>query len=184
VDALTQLDVLVPTFDKVAAGTKVDQLDGQTPCAEWKVRDLFGHLLGGATIFAAMVRGDEPPSDVPSAEDRDLSSATRAAAAELDAAFRQAGALERIVPTPFGEMPGETFARLLAFDLLVHTWDLATATGQDLSVPAEVVAEVDAFARAAIAPEMRGPGTFGPELEPAPGATPLERLVAFAGRTV
>lgn len=41
---------------------------------------------------------------------------TGAAVAEVDAAFRTPGALQRILPTPFGEMPGETFARLLAFD--------------------------------------------------------------------
>ena len=56
-------------------------------------------------------------------------------------------------------MPGSTFARLVAFDGLIHGWDLATSTQQEWDPPEDVVAEVDAFARQAIAPEMRD-GTF------------------------
>lgn len=89
---------------------------------------------------------------------------------------------QQLAATPFGDMPGDTFARLLAFDLLMHSWDLATATGKPLNVPDEVVAEVDGFARAALTPELRGPETFGPEVEPSRNASPLDRLVAFSGR--
>ena len=181
-DALAQFDVIVPTFQKLAAATAQDQLDVQTPCEEWKVRDLFGHIIVGATTFAAAVRGDEPPADVSVGVDEAMTATANAALVDIDDAFRQPGALERDVVTPFGEMPGDTFARLLAFDLLMHSWDLATSTGQPLVVPDDVVAEVDGFARAALAPEMRGPGTFGPEVEPAPDASRIERLVAFSGR--
>ncbi len=181
-DALAQFDVIVPTFQKLAAGTAQDQLDVQTPCEEWKVRDLFGHIIVGATTFAAVVRGEEPPADVPTGADDAMTSTANAALVDIDDAFRSPGALGRDLVTPFGEMPGDTFARLLAFDLLMHSWDLATATGQPLAVPDDVVAEVDGFARAALAPEMRGPGTFGPEVEPSSDASPLERLVAFSGR--
>lgn len=181
-EVLAQLDVLVPTFQRLCAGTSPQQLDDRTPCSEWAVRDLFAHLRGGATMFAAAVRGQEgvEPGPVP---DESVASATSAAAGDLDAAFREPGALERTVETPFGPMPGEVFARLLAFDLLMHTWDLATATGQPLDVPDDVVAAADGFARQAITPELRVPGVFGAEVEAPPGATDLERLVAFSGRT-
>ena len=52
-------------------------------------------------------------------------------------------------------MPGSTFSRLVAFDGLIHGWGLATSTQQEWDPPEDVVAEVDAFARQAIAPEMR-----------------------------
>jgi len=181
-DPLAQFDVLVPAFQQLAAATTPEQLDTQTPCEEWKVRDLFGHLIVGATTFAAVVRGDEPPGDVATGPDAVMAAKAQAAVADVDSAFRTPGALERTVATPFGEMPGETFARLLAFDLLMHTWDLATATGRPLEVPEAVVAEVDGFARAAIAPELRGPATFGPELDASSDASTLDNLVAFSGR--
>ena len=181
-DALAQFDVIVPTLQELAAGTSRDQLDATTPCDGWRVRDLFGHLIVGATTFAAVVRGDEPPAEVPLGPDEIMTATTKAAAADIDEAFRTPGALERTIATPFGEMPGDTFARLLAFDMLMHSWDLATATGRSVDVPDAVVAEVDAFARAAVTPDLRRPGTFGPEVEPEPGASALERLVAFSGR--
>ena len=83
-----------------------------------------------------------------------------------------------------GTMPGETFARLVAFDGLVHGWDLATATGQAYDVPDDVVAAVDEFARAALSAEMRDGDTFKAETNPSAGASRLERLVAFSGRMV
>lgn len=182
-DALAQFDVLVPTFQRLAATTSAQQLDRQTPCEKWKVRDLLGHIIVGGTTFAAAVRGDEDPGVVKTGPDAVVAAEANAALTDINGAFRTPGALEKTVATPFGDMPGDTFARLLAFDLLMHCWDLATATGRPLVVPDEVVTEVDGFARAALAPELRGPETFGPEVAPAPDASPLERLVAFSGRT-
>jgi uncharacterized protein (TIGR03086 family) len=133
--------------------------------------------------LAAVVRGEEPPGDLTAGPDPVMAAKASAAVADIDGAFRTPGALEKTVTTPFGDMPGETFARLLAFDLLMHSWDLATATGRQLDVPAELVAEIDGFARAAVTPDLRGPETFGPEAEASGAASALDRLVAFSGRT-
>lgn len=181
-EPLEQFDVVVPVFQKLAAATSPAQLDDRTPCSEWAMRDLFDHLITGGTTFAALVRGDEPPVPAKPTDDA-MAAAASAAVADVDAAFRQPGAMERIVPTPFGDLPGEVFARLLAFDLLMHTWDLARTTDQDVPVPDEVVLDVDAFARQALTADLRGPGTFGPEVEAPAGASPIDRLAAFSGRT-
>jgi uncharacterized protein (TIGR03086 family) len=180
-DPLSQFDVIVPGLQKLGLGTGLDQLDAPTPCEQWAVRDLFAHLIGGATTFAAVIRGEQPPT-VPQPGDDALAATANAALVDVDGAFRTPGVMERTIGTPFGEMPGETFARLLAFDMLMHSWDLATATGQPLTVPDDIVAEVDAFARAAITDDLRGPDSFGPPAESADGAGRLERLVAFSGR--
>jgi uncharacterized protein (TIGR03086 family) len=95
---------------------------------------------------------------------------------------QSAGALDRMIPSPFGEMSGDTFARLVAFDGLVHGWDLAMATGQVWTPPTEVVEAVEAFALAAIAPEMRDGETFKEAVAVSKQATALERVVAFSGR--
>jgi len=39
--------------------------------------------------------------------------------------------LEKIVETPFGEMPGGQFIMVPITDMVVHAWDLAKATGQN-----------------------------------------------------
>ena len=86
-------------------------------------------------------------------------------------AIRAPGALDRTVAAPFGEMPGEAFARFVVLDGLVHGWDLATATGQTYEPSDAFVAEVDAFARQAIAAEMRDGDTFAD----APNRPPARR---------
>ena len=52
--ATTAVQILTPLVD----GTQVDQLDNQTPCAKWKVRDLLNHVIGGGYMFTAGLRGD------------------------------------------------------------------------------------------------------------------------------
>ncbi len=80
----------------------------------------------------------------------DLVAAFPVAMAELHAAVHSPGALDRTINAPFGEVPGDVFARFVAMDGLVHGWDIATATGQAYDPPAALVSAVDAFTRQAI----------------------------------
>jgi uncharacterized protein (TIGR03086 family) len=102
--------------------------------------------------------------------------------ADLLDAMHSPGAGERIIAAPMGEVPGAAFARFVAFDGLVHGWDLATATGQAYAPADDLVEEVAAFAHQALAPEMRDGDVFAAETETPADASPLERLVAFSGR--
>jgi uncharacterized protein (TIGR03086 family) len=135
-------------------------------------------MIGGATMFAAAFRG-EPPAD---ADTSDVLAGFGPTLGQLAAAMHEPGALDRTVPAPFGDVPGTTFARFVVLDGLVHGWDLATATGQPYEPSDELVAAVDAFAREALDP-LRDGDTFTTAVEPPSGATPIERLVAYTGRT-
>ena len=176
-DALTQLDQLGPLLDGVVSGIAPDQLDRPTPCADFTVRGVLEHMVGGATMFAAAYRGEDPPE--PDLEDP--LAGFGPALSDLADAINAPGALDRSVAAPFGEVPGETFARFVVLDGLVHGWDLATATGQSYDPPDELVGEVDAFAHKALDP-LRDGQTFAQAVEPAEGASPIERLVAYTGR--
>jgi uncharacterized protein (TIGR03086 family) len=93
------------------------------------------------------------------------------------------GALDVTVEAPFGSVPGETFARFIVLDGLVHGWDMATATGQAYEPPAELVAAADEFAHQALDP-LRDGDTFAAAVTPPADASPIERLVAYTGRQV
>jgi uncharacterized protein (TIGR03086 family) len=176
-DPITQLEQLGPHLGGVVAGITPDQLDNATPCAEYTVRGVLEHMIGGATAFAAAYRGVEPTTP-------DLSDPLRDFAAvlgDLVGAVTAPGALDQTVQAPFGAVPGETFARFIVLDGLVHGWDMATATGQPYTPPDELVAEADAFARQVLDP-LRDGDTFADATEPEADASPIERLAAYTGR--
>jgi uncharacterized protein (TIGR03086 family) len=176
-EVLDLLDQLSPLLGDVVGGIRADQLDNATPCAKFTVRGVLDHMIGGATVFAAAFRGVAPTEPDMS----DVLAAFGPALGGLAEAMHSPGALERTVAAPFGEVAGETFARFVVLDGLVHGWDLATATGQAYAPPDDLVAEVDVFARQAVEP-LRDGETFGQPVPPPPAATPIERLAAFTGR--
>jgi len=163
-DVLSQLDELGPLLAGVVGGISPGQLDNPTPCSEFTVRGVLEHMIGGATVFAATFRGDEPGTpDV-----GDVLAGFGPALTELASALHGPGALDGTVTAPFGEVPAARFARFVVLDGLVHGWDLATSTGQAYEPADALVAEVESFAA---------------EAAPTPaGATPIERLAAFTGR--
>jgi uncharacterized protein (TIGR03086 family) len=176
-DPLSQLDQLAPLLAAVVGSISADQLDRPTPCAEFTVQGVLEHMIGGATMFAAAYRGETPAEP----DLGDVLAAFGPTLADLGAAISAPGALDRTVAAPFGEVPGETFARFVVLDGLVHGWDLATATAQAYDPPAELVAAVHEFAHHTLDP-LRDGHTFAAAVEPAADASPIERLVAYTGR--
>ena len=176
-----QLATIIPMLASVGRGISIEQHAGPTPCAAFTVAGVLEHMASLASGFAPAFRGDPPPA-TPAAGT--LENRFQQALTDLLSAVMSPGAMERVVETPFGPMPGAVFARLVAFDGLVHGWDLASSTGQPWDPPVELVLEVDAFARQAIGPELRDGDTFAAEAEAPSAATPLQRLIAFSGRTV
>lgn len=176
-DPLTQLEQLGPHLGAVVAGIRPNQLDAPTPCDDFTVRGVLEHMITGATSFAAAFRGTTPTDP----DLHDPLGTFSDALGDLVAAINAPGALDQTVAAPFGEVPGDTFARFVVLDGLVHGWDMAIATGQHYEPPNDLVAAADAFARQAIDP-LRDGTTFAAAVEPAPDASPIERLALYTGR--
>lgn len=178
-DVLAQLDELGTLLGGVVGGIRADQLAEPTPCEQFDVGGVLGHMIGGATQFAAAFRGTDPEPVTTS----DVLADFGPALAELAAAIAAPGALDRQIAAPFGEVAGETFARFVVLDGLVHGWDLALATGQGYSPSDVLVAEVHAFAEQALE-GLRDGEAFAAATEPPASATAIERLAACTGRTI
>lgn len=181
-----QLAVIIPMLKQVGCGILTEQLNGSTPCASFTVAGVLDHMTNLASAYAPAFRGDSSPNDGGSSAlgSNDLPMRFQLAMDALLDSVQSPGALQRTIDTPFGPMPGSTFSRLVAFDGLIHGWDIATSTKQAWNPPEDLVAEIDAFARQAIAPALRDGDTFAQETQAPPDATPLLRLVAFSGRTI
>jgi uncharacterized protein (TIGR03086 family) len=185
VDTFEQLEVVIPALGTLVKNIEPDQLGNRTPCEKFDVRLLLGHFLGNLDSVAAGLRGAPMPEKLeprPEVIGDDPAAAFDRVMGEFLDAARSPGALDRSLQVPFGNVPAPVLLQFVAFDLIMHSWDLAMATGQDYSPPDDVVAAADAFARQVVAPEWRDGDTFAAEGEAPSGATPLDRLVAFSGR--
>jgi uncharacterized protein (TIGR03086 family) len=179
-DPLVQLDAILPMLSGLVANLDFADLDRPTPCANFTVRGVLEHMIAGATMFAGAFRG-RAPADVTIS---DPLSGFGIAMADLQSAVHSVGAMDRTIAAPFGDVPGDVFARFVAMDGLVHGWDITTAIGVPYEPADALVAAVDAFAREAIADGMRDGDTFAATVEPPAGAPPIVKLAAFTGRQV
>lgn len=162
-----------------------DQLDLPTPCPEFTVGELAGHLLavldrarvvaeGGDVNAQPQVVRDVPEDGYPAAF-RDRLPGVRAAWTD--------SVLAGQVRVPPGVMvTGETGLWKYVNEILVHGWDLAVATGQQVEAPPAVAQPVLDRADGIISAERRGGFIpFDPPVEPGPEAGPTEQLANWNG---
>jgi uncharacterized protein (TIGR03086 family) len=151
----------------------------QSPCTDWTARDVVKHVVDTTRLFLTRLNGGDPtPPDT--GEDvvaswRVESDAVKAALADPDKAGAKIKGLTG--PTPFEDMIGT----VLCADTLLHTWDLARATGQYDTLDPAAVESALAF----LTPndeQLRAPGGMGPKIEPPEDADEQTRLLCFTGR--
>jgi uncharacterized protein (TIGR03086 family) len=182
-DGAQQLDELMPVLHALVDEITNEQLTTATLCTKFSVADVLEHMIGGAAAFAPAFRGQASPPAA-AVTSGSLQDRWRAAMADLLDAVHTSGAAERTIAAPFGDVPGAVFARFVAFDGLVHGWDIATAAGLSYAPSHAVVAAADGFARQALTDDLRDGDTFATAVTPPADAHPLERVVAFSGRTI
>lgn len=166
----------------VARGVRADQLELPTPCAEWSVQDLLDHLAGGTSYLASALGADaardgDAPRSGATAEDF---------AAGVDACLQRLAdpaALAHRSPSPLGvEWSGGEATAGTFMDVLVHTWDLARATGQDDRLDPELVDACVAIFLPDMPERGRAAGIVGPAVVVPEAASPQDRLLGAMGR--
>lgn len=175
-DPVIATEAILAALQPVVRNLTDEDLSNPTPCVDYTCHDLVDHLLQSLGQLGAMTGVDiEIPGSGP-LEDR-----VSLTAGETIDAWRTRG-LDGTVPGPGGsEMPAAFAASILPIELMLHGWDLAQASHQTLRVSDPVVAYVAGLAESVV-PGGRG-RSFGDEVTPAPDASPLDRLAAYAGRT-
>jgi len=161
------------------AGVPPGGWDAVTPCGDWTALDLVRHVIDAQGMFEQLV-GREIGTLPPAANDP--GAAWEAARSRIQADLEDPARAEVTFDGFMGTSSFEAAVdRFLNFDLIVHGWDLARATGQDDTIAPDDVAWIMA-ATAGFGDAMRGPGAFGPELVPPAGADDQTAMLAFLGR--
>ena len=180
---------VVAELQRVVDGVQPDQLSNATGCTEWSVRDILNHITGGSIMFAECVEQgsipDERLGELIGGDNLgdDPKGAFRAATEQATQAFEAPGALEKSVTLPFGTMPAGVAMQIAIFDLMTHACDIAKATGQEVK-DVGLLETALATGQQMIGPDMRGTGLFNEAVECSADASPMDKLLAFAGRGV
>lgn len=169
-----------------------DRWDSPSPCPGWTARDVVAHVINESRRIVATVRGvaPEPSHGIPVVGMGELPSFGLAAAPALAwvdvsdglvAAIDDPACHRAQLPTPVGPLPFGDSIEALPEDVLIHTWDLARATGGDERLDPEVVAHVYEHLKP-MDDALRQPWAFGPKIPSPPGADLQTEFLCFVGR--
>ena len=177
---------------ELVANVEQAQAQDPTPCAEWDVRGLLNHLIGGLEFTAGCIAGDPPnirPAEAHSSylDEPDVAVLIEAYHTLLDRVLQsgsEPGALDGVVTTPnFGDMPISQIFVGTTMDQFIHGWDLAKATGQDTALdPSLVEFAYGMLTSGGFADMGRQAGFIGPEIAASDDASPQDKLIAYMGR--
>jgi len=176
----------VAQTESIVAAVVPAQLGLPTPCAEYDVRALLSHMVGGLNRIAIVGEGGDAlaiPARADGVPDDGWLDAYRAAAARARAAWADDARLDALVEVPWGKVPGRIAVSGYVQEILTHGWDLARATGQPTELDPELATWVLAVARRILPPEPRGGEVpFGPVVPVPEGVGVYARLAAWLGR--
>ena len=193
------------TAGATIAGVQPDQCELPTPCGAYDVRQLIGHLVAVARRIAVVGAGGEPfgVPQIAELDDDRVVAAWTDAAHDVQRVWTPDEVLDTMLTVPWAQLPGHVVARMYTGEISVHTWDLATATGQSpvwhepalamayeairIGLPAAgrtaeveaVLEQLDAGTREAVA---AGGAPFGEVVVVGDDAPLIDRLVAWTGR--
>jgi uncharacterized protein (TIGR03086 family) len=176
-DEIESAEATLVVLQDVLAGLGAADLTRPTPCTEFDVAKLTDHLMNSITAIGGAVGATLPPR-LPDAPP--LANVSAAADAALDA-WRRRG-LDGTVSIGQNTVPARFAAGILSIEFLVHAWDYAIATGQQITVPEPVADYVLGLASRIITPKGRGAVGFAPPVDVAADADVFDQLIAFTGR--
>jgi uncharacterized protein (TIGR03086 family) len=169
----------------LVAAIAADRWPAATPCAGWDVRGVVNHLVSG-NMWAAELGAGAAIEDVGDRLDGDLLGADpvgayAASATAASAVFHRPGALGAPCAVSYGPVPGSVYAGHRFIDVLIHGWDLATATGQDTTLDDALVEACRKVTEPQIS-LLRASGAFAEGRPVAADASAQARLLAMLGR--
>jgi uncharacterized protein (TIGR03086 family) len=187
--AMTPIEALVPAVQQVQSflnQIQSNQWDNPTPCAEWNVRGLAEHLVGGSRMSTTLLNGgssDEAKACFVGNVLSEDPAVDFAAAAEIEVRTISAANLDTLVNHPAMQMPAAQLLNFRISDYLVHSWDLARGLGVDDSLNPVLVEHVWESIQP-MAPMIPHVGVFGAGPSGAVSAdAPLQvRLLDLLGR--
>jgi uncharacterized protein (TIGR03086 family) len=168
-------------FTERVVAVPVDGWDAPAPCEGWVARDVVDHLVTWIPGFFVGQFGLEAP-EIPSAAD-DPVAAWWTFHDRVQSWLDDPDLLAQERDLPMGPMTFEGAFEMIALsDVLIHTWDLARATGQDETLDADEIARLAAGISPEAGAAMQASGHYGATVPVPPDADDQTKVLAFMGR--
>ena len=175
---------------ELVRGVPDGMLGAATPC-DCSVGELLDHIQSFATAFRAAAEKARDPSTANPAPrpdagrlGSDWSRRIPELLSRLAEAWGEQSAWEGTTRIGGLEMPGEAAGIVALDEVVLHSWDLAVATGQTYEPPPELIDPLMPFLEHMAEPAMTAArdGLFGPVVPVDEDAPPLDRVLGLAGR--
>ncbi|MYW63672.1 TIGR03086 family protein [Streptomyces sp. SID8379] len=170
----------------LVASVRPEQYERATPCAEFDVRRLISHLIGGGRRVVVVGEGGDGLSVASFADgiaDAALTEAYEEVRVGALKAWQDEAALDRQVTVPWGSVPGRAALSGFVLESVAHSWDLWEALGRPGTLDPELAGFALTVARQALPAERRGPEVpFGEIVATPEGADAYGELAAWLGR--
>ena len=178
------VDDLTLAYERAASvvADAVGALDRPTHCEKWDVRAVINHMVGLIWMFTLANQGQQAGEGDGDMLGADPLAALEAARNATLASWRAPGAFDGDRTYPFGSFPAPAAALVNLEEVVIHTWDLSKATGQDPAIDPAVAELVLDFCRSIPLDDYRAHGAFGPPVAVPATAPVTDRLVALLGR--
>lgn len=170
---------------RVVAEVGAEQLTQPTPCPEYDVDALLGHVLSVFRRVSTVMSGGQArdvPQVITGIAADGWQEAVQQARKDVGDVLADAAVLDAMYTFPFGTLPGSAALRGFVFELGVHTWDLATATNQNTPLDPEIGAAALEAARQGLPAEPRDGLPFAAVVPVPDDADVYEQLAGWAGR--
>jgi uncharacterized protein (TIGR03086 family) len=184
-DAANIFKQVITMAGQAVMKVKPEDLNNPTPCSEWNLRALINHMvyeiawipdiLDGKSFkeTGELHGGDLLGDDVHEAWN-EIVIAARTKADETPP--------DKTVHMYVGDVPAEDYLAEVAYDVLIHGWDVAQAIGE----PYEIRGELLVFAKAAVDPlteRYSEYGVFGEMVEVGDDADDQTKILGKMGRS-
>ena len=153
--------------------------DDPSPCAEWTARDVLRHIIEGHERVA---NNTDDSLSLKRSVDENPAVAWNEAREQMTALLDDPQRAGREYDGMGGKTTvAKTVDGFIGFDLVVHGWDIARATGIDDTIAAQDVADAIKFA-ASLGDNLHSDGVCGPEVTVPDDAPDQDKLLGLLGR--
>jgi uncharacterized protein (TIGR03086 family) len=186
---MLDLEPATSALTQLVTNVRDDQLTAATPCSETTLGGLIDHVDGLSQAFtaAALKSGTEASNAGPSADASRLGTDWRerisGRLAGLAAAWQDESAWQGMTRAGGQDVPAELAGVIALNEVIVHSWDIAAASGQTFDCDPELVKAACEFVQPTASENPDGvPGLFGPAVAVPDDASPLDQLIGLTGR--